>query len=108
MVACGSAPLDNGFLGDKALKLPSYNNMDKVFYSFSTVFTPDQMVVRQWNLSDTGSQEAKEERVMTLYYVIPAVGLEKDKVYEFEAEWEKENLEKRGFWGRASYVLATK
>ena len=45
---------------------------------------------------------------LTLYYVIPAVGLEKDKVYEFEAEWEKENLEKRGFWGRASYVLATK
>ena len=108
VVACGSAPLDNGFLGDKALKLPNYNNMDKVFYSFSTVFTPDQMVVRQWNLSDTGSQEAKEERVMTLYYVIPAVGLEKDKVYEFEAEWEKENLEKRGFCGRASYVLATK
>lgn len=107
LVACGAAPLDHMALGDKAVKLPDYNNMDQVFYSLSTVFAPDQLMIRQWKISDRGRGEAKEESVTTLYYIIPIVGLEKDKVYEFVTEWEKDNLEKRGFWGRASYVLST-
>lgn len=108
IVACGSAPLDERMLKDRAkLKLPVYNKMDKVFYTFSTVIDPDRLVIRQWKASDAGRMDAEEESITILYYVIPIAGLEKDKIYEFTAEWDKENIEKNGFWGNASYVLTT-
>lgn len=108
IVACGSAPLDERMLKDRTkLKLPVYNKMDKVFYTFSTVIDPDRLVIRQWKASDAGHMEAEEESITILYYVIPIAGLEKDKIYEFTAEWDKENFEKHGFWGNASYALTT-
>ena len=33
--------------------------------------------------------------------------LEPGKVYEFDAEWRKENMGRRGFSGSASYVVVT-
>ena len=35
------------------------------------------------------------------------VELEPGKVYEFDAEWRKENMGRRGFSGSASYVVVT-
>lgn len=108
IIACGAAPLEEAALPNAArLKLPRYNKMDYVGYSFSTEIMPDQLTVRQWAAEDIGKDDAKEESVSTYYYVTPFLELEPGKVYEFAAEWKKENKEQHGFSGTASYVLVT-
>lgn len=108
IIACGAAPLEEAAFPNAArLKLPRYNRMDYVGYVFSTKIQPDQLTVRQWTAEDIGNDEAKEESVSTYYYVTPFLELEPGKVYEFGAEWKKENQERHGFWGTASYVLVT-
>jgi len=119
LVACGAAPLDIAkFHPDAGMKLPRYNKMDHVIYSFSTEIAPDVLVVRQWDMPEVETADGEaadgetaggetEETITTYYYQNPFLELKPGKVYEFSAEWKKENLEKRKFCGVASYVLAT-
>ncbi len=107
-IACGSAPLDEAGLRAAArLTVKDYNKMDQVIYACSTAFSPDKLVIRQWDNGDVKDGDAREERVTTYYCQIPLLGLEKGKVYEFAAWWNQENLDKNGFWGDAAYVFVT-
>lgn len=108
VVACGAAPLEEASMDFTVkLKIPEYNGMDSVPYSFSTKIAPDLLVVRCWNAEDIGNSKAKEESVVRYYYRQPLLQLEAGKVYEFAAEWKDENKDKNGFYGSASYVLVT-
>lgn len=108
VVACGAAPLDEASMDFTVkLKIPEYNGMDSVPYSFSTKIAPDFLVVRSWKAEDIGNSKAKEESVARYYYRQPLLQLEAGKVYEFAAEWKEKNKDKNGFYGSASYVLVT-
>lgn len=106
VVACGSHPLD--IAPDKAQKLsvPIYNRMDSAPYTVSCVVPPDRITVRQWDSSQLGSMEAKEES-STVYEDAFIIDLQPDKVYEIVAEWEEAKLQTNGFYGEASYALIT-
>ncbi len=107
-IACGSAPLEEAAMKIREpLKLPSYQGTDSVGYSFSTTIQPDKLVVRQWPAEDIGKEEAETECIFVYYHVVPFLDLKPGKVYEFTAEWKKENQEQYKFSGNASYVLVT-
>lgn len=108
VIACGAAPLDEASMDFTVrLKLPEYNGMDSVAYTFSTKIAPDILEVRRWSVSDIGNNEANEESVIKYYYKSPILELEAGKVYEFAAVWKKENTGRNKFYGNASYVLVT-
>lgn len=108
IVACGAAPLEEAAMkGAARLKLPRYNRMDSVVYTFSTQISPDTLTIRQWDADDIGNPEAMEESVATYYYAPFLLNLKKGNVYEFSATWEKTGGKKNGFYGTASYVLVT-
>lgn len=108
MVGCGRAPLDEAASESAArLKLPTYNGADGVYYSFSTVIPPDRLVICRWSGGDAGKEDVAPECVITYYCPVFGIELEKDKVYHFAAEWNEDNLERRGFGGQAGYVLVT-
>lgn len=106
--SCGLSPLKEAGI-DSALKLnlPKYNRMDSIPYLFSTVIAPDILTVSQWGVSDIDNVDAKKQSITTYYYKTPILELEGGKVYEFVAEWKKENFDKNNFYGTASYVLIT-
>lgn len=107
MVACGAAPLDEvGVQWKEKLKIPRYPT-DSVLYFYSTEIMPDSLVLRQWDVSDRGKNETKEELVVAYYDKMGFVELQRGKVYEFNAEWLKENYQKNKFYGIASYVFVT-
>lgn len=106
--ACGSHPLyEAGNEHAASLKLPEYNGMDSVPYSFSCQVLPDELTVREWSAEDIGSDDAEEISVTTFDDSTTLLELKAGKVYEFTAVWEEANLEQRGFFGSASYVLKT-
>lgn len=108
IVACGANPLDEARMKAAAkLKLPRYNRLDSVGYTFSTEIMPDRLTVRCWPARDIGESKAQAERITTYYYMPFILELEPGKVYEFDAEWRKENMGRRGFSGSASYVVVT-
>lgn len=112
VIACGISPLDAARLNaDAKVKLPRYQKMDSVIYTFSTEVAPDILIVRQWDMSDvetdTEDADVKERSVTTFYYKNPFLELEPGKVYEFTAEWKEEKLSQNRFCGTASYVLVT-
>lgn len=107
MIACGAAPLDEaGVHWKEKLKIPSYS-ADRTLYHYSTKIMPDSLVLRQWDISDKGKDEAKEELIVAYYDKMGFVELQKGKVYELNAEWMKENYQKNNFYGTASYVFVT-
>lgn len=107
VIACGSDPLEEAAMEHCArLKLPEYNGMNDAGYLFSTKIQPDKLVIRQWP-KDAAGIEAAQERVTTYYYVVPFLNIEPDKIYEFDAQWKKENQSQRKFSGNANYVLVT-
>lgn len=105
VMACGSHPMDAIEI-DK-LKLPDYQNMTTVSYTFSTAIAPDILKIRKWDAADIGNTDAEEMSVITYYYQMPLLELEPGKVYEFTASWKEEYADLRGFYGDASYTLVT-
>lgn len=107
VTACGVAPLEEAGNSIVKLKVPEYNNIDGALYGFSTKIAPDILTVRRWNVADINNDLAMEEKIITYYYKTPVLSLQAGKVYEFSAEWKKENAGKNRFYGNANYVLVT-
>lgn len=105
VIACGPHPLD-AYEREK-LKLPRYQHMDAISYSFSATVAPDLLKIRQWDSADIGNIDAEEISVITYYYPSPMIELEPGRVYEFTASWKEDYADLRGFYGEASYVLVT-
>lgn len=107
VIACGAAPLDEaGMQEKKKLVIPHYST-DDVLYGYSTKILPDILTVRQWDIADLGNHEAKEEKVVVYYDATNYLHLQRDKIYEFTAEWIKEKAQKNKFYGTASYTVVT-
>lgn len=107
VIACGLAPLDEAAMQEKEkLKIPNYPT-ENVLYGYSTKIPPDILTVRQWDISELEKPEAKEERIVVYYDGMNCLELCRDKIYEFTAEWMKENFQQNQFYGRASYVVVT-
>ena len=111
MVACGVSPLDEAGLKKEKLKIPNYSTADGVMNSFpylySTKIQPDILTLRQWNIADGGDNQAKEEQITVYYGKTSIVELQRDKIYEFTAEWLKRNLPENKFYAEVSYTVAT-
>ena len=54
-----------------------------------------------------GDNQAKEEQVTVYYGKTSIVDLQRDKLYEFTAEWLKRNLPENKFYAEVSYTVAT-
>lgn len=107
-IACGPHPLDDEELSHTAvLTLSQHDETVSVPYSFSCRVAPDELVIRKWNHSDLGNYEAQEISVTTLEDPTEMLELEAGYVYEFTAVWSEDKLNENGFYGTASYVLAT-
>lgn len=107
VIACGSAPLDEAAMQEKEkLKIPNYPT-ENVLYGYSTKIPPDILTVRQWDISELGKPEAREEKIVVYYDGMNCLELCRDKIYEFTAEWMKENFQQNQFYGKASYVVVT-
>lgn len=106
MAACGAHPLDTTMKENDRLKVPNYNRMEEVPYSLSCVIPPDQLTVTMWDASSLGDTEAKPESVTTCEWN-SFVNLKPGKVYELTAQWSRDQLDRRGFFGTASYAFIT-
>lgn len=106
MVACGMHPLDSLAESNDKLKVPHYNRMDTVLFTVSAVIQPDHLLVSQWDDSALGMTETEAEECLE-YDDTGMIELRPGKVYEVTATWSEEHLEKRGFWGTASYSFIT-
>ncbi len=104
-IACGAGPLDEAKEKGR-LKLPRYNRLEDVPYTVSWEEMPDSMTIKEYNITDLGKMDA-EALSITTYDEIFIVNLKPNRVYEIVAEWMKENLDKKGFYGDASYVVVT-
>lgn len=92
----------------KKLKLPNYPADDiLISSSYSMNVQPDIFTVRQWDIADMNHSEAKEEKITVYYGRVNYIDLQKDKIYEFTAEWTKDNFPENKYYGTASYVAAT-
>lgn len=105
ITACGAAPLEP-LKEIPTLTLPNYN-MEDIVYLYSTQVSPDQLTIRQWDGTDIGNMDARPERITTYYYQNFLLELKRGKLYEFQTEWKKENMQNNKFYASASYVLAT-
>ncbi len=105
MVACGNHPLDIDLKNTDRLEIPNYNGMEEVSYGIQCVVMPERVTVREWDISQLGDTQIAEPKEVD--YSQQVILLKPDKVYEITAEWPKENLEKNGFFGEASYVVIT-
>lgn len=108
-IACGAHPLDDETLAHTAvLTLDQADASNSISYSFSSQIMPDKITIYKWSLSDLGNTSAQEISSTVLEKDLPSVlELEAGCVYEFTAVWEEERLNENGFYGSASYVLAT-
>lgn len=106
VVACGSHPLDKSQEKYEKLKLPSYNGIDYVPYLFSCRIEPDRLTVKEWDASQSGDTEAAEISDI-VYEDAFLLELKPGKIYEITADWKEENLDKNGFYGKASYAVRT-
>lgn len=108
-IACGAHPLDDETLAHTAvLTLDQADASNSISYSFSSQIMPDKMTLRKWSRSDLGDTEAQEISTVVLEKDLPSVlELEAGYVYEFTAIWEEERLNENGFYGSASFALAT-
>lgn len=106
VVACGSHPLDQSQEKYEKLKLPSYNGIDYVPCLLSCDIEPDRLTVKEWEASQSGDTEAAES-ADKVYEDSFLLELKPGKIYEITADWKEENLDKNGFYGKASYAVRT-
>ncbi len=109
-VSCGAHPLAAAVKKER-LKLPRYNRMDFVSYLVSSDVLPDRILVNEYELPDTLSQEETFEGFTPVssetYEDGMLINLKPGMGYEITAEWDKEQLESRGFYGTGYYSLIT-
>lgn len=109
-VSCGAHPLAAADKKER-LKLPRYNRMDFVSYLVSSCVLPDRITVNEYDLPDTLSQEESFEGFTPVssetYEDAMFINLKPGMGYEITAEWDKEQLESRGFYGTGCYSLIT-
>lgn len=105
-IACGLHPLEMRLDELSALNVPDYNHMDAVPYIVYCDVKPDRIVVNQWPVSVHGSAESEPETT-GVYEDATMIDLKKDKIYEITAEWSRDEMDARGFYGTASYTFYT-
>ena len=76
-------------------------------FSLSWPVMPDDIAVSRHSFEAVSHKEQGPEEEKT-YKDNFLVELEPDKIYVITAEWKRERLEERGFYGDASYVIVTK
>lgn len=106
LVACGMHPLDANMEKTDKLKVPNYNQMERVSYLVSSAVTPSRLTVRCWDISRLGDTGAEAEESVD-YEDTMMIELEPGKVYEITASWAEEDLTANGFYGEASYAVIT-
>lgn len=108
-IACSAHPLEDDKLAHTPMiKLAQTAEPNAVSYSFSGQIMPDKMIIHKWNRSDLGNTDAQAVSTVTLEKDLPsALELEAGYVYEFTAIWEEDRLNENGFYGSASFALAT-
>lgn len=104
--ACSSHPLSICPEKGDILKVPDYNGMEGASYMFHCAVMPQTLTVREWDISQLGTEEGAEPSVKE-YTGQEVILLRHDKVYEIVAKWPEEDLEEKGFSGKASYVVVT-
>lgn len=109
-VSCGAHPLAAAGRKER-LKLPRYNRIDFVSYLVSSCVLPDRITVNEYELPDTLSQEETFEGFTPVssktYEDGMFIELKPGMGYEITAEWDKEQLDSRGFYGTGYYSLIT-
>lgn len=106
VVACGSHPLEIDLEKAEVLKIPNYNGQKEVAYNVQAPVRPRILTVREWDISQAGKAQTAEPEE-TVYKDEILIFLKHNKIYEIEAEWPEEDLEKNGFFGEGSYVVVT-
>lgn len=106
VVACGSHPLEIDLEKAEVLKIPNYNGQKEVAYNVQAPVRPRILIVREWDISQAGKAQTAEPEE-TVYKDEILIFLKHNKIYEIEAEWPEEDLEKNGFFGEGSYVVVT-
>ncbi|MEY8337251.1 hypothetical protein AALB16_04350 [Lachnospiraceae bacterium 62-35] len=105
VIACGIHPLKASISEKDILTVPDYNGIDKVSYAVACQKEPDFLIVKEWDMSQIGSEEYEE--YSKVVYDIPYIELQQNKVYEITAVWEERGMEERGFFGNADYLVVT-
>lgn len=109
-VSCGAHPLAAAAKNQR-LTLPRYNRMDSVSYLVSSCVLPDRIIVNEYELPDTLSQEETFEGFTPVssktYEDAMFIELKPGMGYEITAEWDKEQLESRDFYGTGYYSFIT-
>ena len=109
-VSCGTHPL-TAAKDMEPLKLPRYNRMDSVSYIVSSVSMPDRILVHEYNLPDFMSGEEMPDDLTPVssktYEGVYIIDIMPGKGYTITAEWDKEHLETRGYYGTGYYSFIT-
>ena len=103
--ACGLHPLEAAEIAEY-LKLPDYNGMEDVIYTFGYSVMPDRVELKEYAIWDMGDVEAEVLEERSLGYDL-FVALKQNRIYEIRAVWEESKFEDRGFYGNAYYTLVT-
>lgn len=106
IVACGEITLETADTAENKLKIPDYNGLETVFYSFGCRVLPDQITVQEWELPVSGTEQQPVSE--TYCYEKPVlIELKKDRAYIITAVWSAQEGTENGFYGEAQYVLVT-
>lgn len=103
-IACGSHPLEEAKIKEP-LQLKYQNKQDYVPYEIYFDVIPDEIIVMEYDSIDIDNVE--KEPIATYVLEEDYLELHIDKVYVFNVMWNKDDLDTRGFYGEASYVLVT-
>lgn len=101
--ACGLHPLERDESA-KYLKIPNYNGMEDVIYTFAYSVIPDRVEIKEYSIRDMGNVEAEplEEKALGGDLFVP---LKHNRIYEIKAAWDESKFEERGFYGNAYYTV---
>ena len=107
-VSCGAHPLTIARQKEH-LKLPQYNKTDSVCYLVSSLALPDRILVHEYELPSTPPEEPSEDMLVSTktYEDSLFIELKPGMGYAITAEWDKEQLDARGFYGTGYYSLIT-
>lgn len=105
ITACGAAPAE-AFPQQEPLELTQYQGMEGILYTVSCTVVPDRMHVKEYSGEDMGKTDA-EPVSETVLEAGALLELKPDRMYEIQAEWDRDRGEARGFYGEACYLMVT-
>lgn len=91
----------------QTLTLKKYQKIDFTPFMVSAKERPDILTVREWDESFLGKPEAEPDAVV-IYKESFILELQKGRIYELIAGWDREQEQERGYYGTVSYVVRTK